>query len=207
MELDRCYLSPVLVKPFPEVVVSGMNIDQAVETFDALWARMHEPLCRFVCNQVSNKEDAEDILQDVFLRIYNQRGALLDPDRLESWMYQIARNRVIDHYRRTRRWVDLSDSLPSLDEDTEDAVDEFLVESVRSLVTTLPEPYRKTLILADFDGVPQQALAFQEGIGLSGIKSRVQRARSKVKERLLNCFDVEVDLRGHVLDFRRHCCC
>jgi RNA polymerase sigma-70 factor (ECF subfamily) len=79
--------------------------------------------------------------------------------------------------------------------------------SLREMVTALPDPYRQALILSDVEGVPQQDLARQTGISLSGIKSRVQRARSKVKEALLNCFEIEFDPRGQVLDVRQHCCC
>lgn len=56
----------------------------AAETFDALWSRTHEPLCRFVCNQVFYADDAEDIIQEVFISIYHQRGTVQDPRHLES---------------------------------------------------------------------------------------------------------------------------
>jgi RNA polymerase sigma-70 factor (ECF subfamily) len=183
-----------------------MNMDISAGSFDVIWSQMHKPLCRFVCSRVSNAEDAEDILQDVFLRIYHKQGTIRDPERLESWMYQIARNRVSDHYRRPRLWTDLPDNLPSEVDNEEDMI-EPLLGSVREIVTTLPEPYRQALIRSDFDGIPQQELAREEGIGLSGIKSRVQRARLKVKESLLDCYDIEFDPRGQVLDIQDHCCC
>jgi RNA polymerase sigma-70 factor, ECF subfamily len=181
-------------------------MDAAGEPFDALWARMHAPLCHFVCARVANAEDAEDILQDVFLRIYRTRETLRDPERLEGWMYQVARNRVIDHYRRPRPWMDLPETLASDEDQNEDGL-EPLRFSLPEMVAGLPEPYRQALILADLEGIPQQDLARQSGVSLSGVKSRVQRARSKLKATLLNCFEIEFDLRGQVLDTRRQCCC
>ncbi len=181
-------------------------MDAAEEPFDEVWTRMHEPLCRFVCARVANGQDAEDILQDVFLRIYRQRDNLRDPLRLESWMYQVARNRVIDHYRRPRPWVDLSESIASEEDQDVDGL-EPLRRSLHELIAELPEPYRQALILSDLEELPQQDLARHAGIGLSGVKSRVQRARSKLKASLLNCFEIEFDPRGQVLDARRQCCC
>jgi len=181
-------------------------MEPVAETFETLWSRAHGPLCRFVFSRVSNAEDAEDILQEVFLSIYRQRDTLRDPNRLESWMYQVARNRIIDHYRRPRRWVDLSETLVSEDAQEEDTL-EPLKRSLQEMIVDLPEPYRQALRLVDFEGMPQQDLAHQTGIGLSGVKSRVQRARSKVKEALLKCFDIDFDSRGQVMGARQHCCC
>lgn len=176
------------------------------EPFDVLWSRTHQPLCRFVCSRVSNSEDAEDILQDIFLSIYRQRHTLRDPDRLESWMYQVARNRIIDYYRRPRRWVDLSETLASEECQDQDA-HASLLEPLQKAIASLPDSYRQALLLADVEGISQQVLAHRLGIGLSGVKSRVQRARSKVKESLLECFNIEFDIRGQVMEVRQQCCC
>jgi len=181
-------------------------MDVAIEPFDVVWARMHAPLYRFVCARVANAEDAEDILQDVFLKIYLLRETLRDPQHLEGWMYQVARNRVIDYYRRPRPWMDLSESLAFEEDQDEDSL-ESLWESLHEMVVGLPEPYRQALILADLEEMPQQLLAHKTGVGLSGVKSRVQRARSKLKAAMLNCFEIEFDPRGQVLDARRQCCC
>jgi len=124
--------------------------------------------------------------------------------RLESWIYQIARNRVIDHYRRQRHWVDLPETLIIEDEDEEEPIEKLLPYLWES-VEELPDAYREALILADLQGIAQQDLADKLGITYSGAKSRVQRARQKVKESMLNCFDFEFDARGQVMDYRKNC--
>jgi RNA polymerase sigma-70 factor (ECF subfamily) len=183
----------------------AVNKGDAVKPFEDLWEQMHEPICRFVCSRVSNEQDAEDILQDVFIRIYHQMGTVRDSERLDSWMYQIARNRIIDHYRKPRRWVDLPETI-AWDEGYDESTMEALLPSIREMVDTLPEPYREALILSDFQRMPQQTLAGHAGVSLSGIKSRVQRARMKVKEALYNCFDFEFDTRGQLMNYSEHCC-
>jgi RNA polymerase sigma-70 factor (ECF subfamily) len=176
------------------------------QPFEAIWQDLHEPLCRFVCSRTANGDDAEDILQDVFLRAYHQLGTVRDPERLQSWMYQIARNRLIDHYRARRQWVDLPESL-ILNEEAEEETGEKLLSSLHEVVDDLPEPYRQALVLTDFQGLAQQELAGRLGISVSGAKSRVQRARQKVKDALSRCFEFEYDVRGQVIDYSPICCC
>lgn len=182
------------------------TMGQNTLVFKDLWTQMHGRLCGFVCSRVSNPEDAQDLLQDIFVRIYQQRETVQEVDRLESWMYQIARHRVIDYYRSRRAWVDLPETLMS-EETPDSAATEDLVPFIQKAVQSLPEPYREALILTDFQGLGQQELANQTSISLPGAKSRVQRARQKVKEALLHCFQFEFDLRGAILDYRRTCCC
>lgn len=183
-----------------------MDLKTSAETFDQLWNRMHEPVCWFVCSRVSNLDDAEDILQDVFTRVYTQMETVHDMQRLEGWVYQIARNRVIDYYRRRRLWVDLDESL-ALPENDEENPAVVLLPHLKDAVGMLPEPYREALVLADLQGTGQKELAAQTGISLSGAKSRVQRARQMVKQSMLACFDFEFDTLGRVMDYSPRCCC
>lgn len=181
-------------------------METATIAFDSLWNQMHDRLCGFVCSRVSNEQDAEDLLQDIFFRIYQQSHGLRDPNRLESWMYQIARNRVIDHYRGRKAWVDLSENIETEAADEQAAAEE-LAPHLREMVRGLPEPYREALVLTDFHGLGQRELAARMGISLPGAKSRVQRARQKVKDGLMRCFEFEFDTRGAVMEYRPACCC
>jgi RNA polymerase sigma-70 factor, ECF subfamily len=190
---------------------AGIEMAPSTKIFDVLWDQTHRRLCGFICSRVSNEQDAEDILQDVYFRVYHQLETVRDPGRLESWMYQIARNRIIDHYRGRREWVDIPETLPSDEapageisaaEGTED-----LLSYLREVIETLPEAYREALVQADINGLAQQDVADRLGITLSGAKSRVQRARQKVKGAMLRCFEFEFDARGQIMDYSQHCCC
>lgn len=187
-------------------------METATTDFDVLWTQMHDRLCWFVCGRVSNGQDAEDLLQDIFLRVYARSGDLRNDQRLEPWMYQVARNRIIDYYRARRLWVDLPETLKAADaafadELVYDEEGDPLLVYLREAVAALSETDRVALIGADVKGLEQRALAVKMGISLPGAKSRVQRARRKVKEVLLHCFDLEFDTRGQIMDYRRHCCC
>ncbi len=79
--------------------------------------------------------------------------------------------------------------------------DEELARCIRPLLQRLPEPYRNAVARTDLDGASQQQAAVEAGISLSGMKSRIQRGRAKLKEALLDCCSVELDPRHSVRDF------
>jgi RNA polymerase sigma-70 factor (ECF subfamily) len=177
-------------------------------SLEILWNDFGARLKAFIRSRVEDEAAADDLLQEVFLRIHTRMATLQDSDRLESWMYQIARHAVIDHYRSRKNLLGLSDALPDPGElfPEPDAADQ-LAQSMRGMVDDLPEPYRQALVLTEYEGLSQQALADRLGISLSGAKSRVQRARQKIKDSLLTCCHFEFDRYGRVVDYWQHCCC
>jgi RNA polymerase sigma-70 factor, ECF subfamily len=177
-------------------------------TLESIWEMFHNRLHHFILKRVGDEALAEDILQDVFLKIHTRMSTLQDNQRLEAWLYQIARNTIIDHYRRPDRTATIDETLPAPEGDSSepDASDE-IAASMREMTKALPEPYREALWLTEFEGLSQQQLADRLGISLSGAKSRVQRARQKIKDDLLTCCHFEFDRYGRIVDFWDHCCC
>jgi RNA polymerase sigma-70 factor (ECF subfamily) len=164
-------------------------------------------LYRFIASRLPDPDDADDILQEVFLRIHTRLETVRDMDKLESWIYQIARNSITDYYRSRRKLVELAADLPVEDEHHEEDASESLAPSIQEIVQALPDPYREALILTEYQGLSQKELADRLGISLSGAKSRVQRARQKIKDVLLACCHFEFDVRGTLYEVRQHCCC
>jgi RNA polymerase sigma-70 factor (ECF subfamily) len=175
-------------------------------SMETLYTNLHDRLCLFICGRMAYETEAEDILQDVFLRIHTHLDTVRDLDKLESWVYQIARNSISDYYRRRRDQVELQD-MPFEDAIPEEDMAESMVPYIRSLVEALPEPYHQAILLTEYEGLSQKALAEHLGISVSGAKSRVQRAREKIKEMMLKCCHYEFDVRGAIIDYRQHCCC
>jgi RNA polymerase sigma-70 factor (ECF subfamily) len=168
---------------------------------ETIYNDFYARLYRFIAGRVPDGDTAEDILQDVYLKIHTHIGGLRETDRLESWIYQIARNAIIDYYRRARPQDELPESLPSpLDEEPE-AVSE-LASSVRGMLDCLPDTYRQALELTELQGLSQVELATKLNISVSGAKSRVQRGRQKLKEVFLDCCHFEFDRLGKVMDYR-----
>jgi RNA polymerase sigma-70 factor (ECF subfamily) len=173
-------------------------------TLDTIYTDFHSKLHRFIAGRVPDPNTAEDILQDVFLKIHAKMDGLREEDRLESWIYQITRNAIVDYYRRARPQDELSEALASPPDDEPDAVSQ-LASSVKGMLGCLDDKYRQALELTELQGLTQAELATRLDITVSGAKSRVQRAREKLKEAFLDCCHFEFDRLGRVVDYHPNC--
>jgi RNA polymerase sigma-70 factor (ECF subfamily) len=173
------------------------DIAEIYQNFDA-------GLRRFLGRRLSDPAAMEDVLQETYLRLHRRADSLREPGRLQGWVYQIAHNALVDHYRRQRETVELTDAVP-VEPDDENEAQQALAGSMRDMLACLPEKYGQALRLTEFEGLTQAALAGRLGLSLSGAKSRVQRAREKLREALLDCCHVELDRLGQVLHYEPRC--
>jgi RNA polymerase sigma-70 factor (ECF subfamily) len=181
-----------------------------VTTTEQVWEAFHTPLHHFIRRRVADEATAEDLLQEVFLKIHQHGASLKDVKRLESWIYQITRNLIIDYYRSHRQTMTSLDTVEGLDfpeELPDDDIVSELLPCVRAMVLALPEQDRQALVLTEYQGLTQKELGERLGLSFSGAKSRVQRAREKLKQELLACCHFELDRRGHILDYQPRCAC
>ena len=179
-------------------------------TTEQAWNAFHAPLQQFIRTRVSDGSTAEDILQEVFLKIHQRIGTLKDVRKLESWVYQITRNTIIDYYRskeQPRVSLDAPEVLELAEDLPDDDVVSDLFPAVRAMVKSLPEQDRQALVLTEYQGLTQKEYGERLGLSFSGAKSRVQRAREKLKQMLLECCHFELDRRGHIIDYQPNCQC
>ena len=177
-----------------------------VPTTEKVWEEFNIGLKHFIFKHVQDEPSAEDILQDVFLKIHTHIGSLRESDKLQGWIYQIARNAITDYYRAHKFTPDLPE-VPYVPEDPFDDVVSDLVPYVKKIVDNLPHDYRQALILTEYEGLTQRELAERLGISISGAKSRVQRAKEKVKLMLLKCCHFQFDSLGRIIDYEPNCDC
>ena len=170
---------------------------------DDSWIDTVDRLQDFVAARVDDRELAADITQDVIMRSIAS-GALDRVDNPVAWLYRSARNAVIDHYRtrRTHAALDSIDAWPEPDGDDlpNDATRE-LSRCLQPMLDQLASAARDALVRVDVDGQTQLRAARELGLSLSGMKSRVQRARRDLKDLLEQCCVVDVDRRGGVADY------
>lgn len=169
---------------------------------EQLWAEFGHDLRGFIRARVRDHAAAEDILQDVFVKIHTRLPDLRDRERVGPWVYQIARNAVTDHFRRVRPAEELPAELDELSEPASvaDAPCPDLTPAVRRFVEQLAPGYREALLATEWEGLTQADYANRAGLSLSGAKSRVQRARGELKRLLDECCLFELDRRGNVLE-------
>lgn len=151
--------------------------------------------------RVRDRAAAEDIVQDVLTRAYVHRDTLRDHRNLGEWLYQIARNAIIDHYRKRRPTEELPAGLADQEPDTSGEAERELARCLTFFVEELPTHYRQAVILAELRGLTQRKVASKLGLSVFGAKSRVQRARRMLEVMLLECCRLEFDARGGVVGY------
>lgn len=183
---------------------------------DAPWRPFVDGLRRFIFGRVP-ESDADDVVQETLLRLHEGASSLRHEQRAEAWVFAIARRTIADYYRQTeRRPADTTlGATPDVSDDTKSGIDnmadydgahdvhEEVLSWLRPLAEELDEMYRRPLIMAEFEGQRQQEVADALGLSLSGAKSRIQRARAKLGERLRDCCRVEFGPDGRAVAFQR----
>jgi RNA polymerase sigma-70 factor (ECF subfamily) len=178
-----------------------------------IWQQIHSGLHAFIAKRVANETEVDDIVQNVWLKMQRGLDGLKDQRRLISWIYQIARHAIIDHYRAPGRRREMSAGLAA---DLEAHQSSFirtaasensgqlrmeLVGCLRPMIEGLSEDYRQAIILVDLEGVTQHEAAARLGLSVSGMKSRVQRGRRQLRAMLEACCTIELDQRRGVAGY------
>ena len=180
-----------------------------------VWQQVHNGLRAFIAKRVSDEAEIDDILQEVFLRIHRGLDELKDPRRIVSWIYQITRHAIIDHYRASGRRLEMPVGLgadmelihtmaatPVIAESKDSG--EYrseLAGCLRPMIDQLNNEYREALLLVELEGLTQHAAAQRIGLSLSGMKSRVQRGRRQLKRKLDDCCLIQLDQRHGIADY------
>ena len=172
-----------------------------------VWQEFNQQLRLFIQRRISDPADADDILQDVFIKIHTNLDSLQEKDRLSSWLFAVTRNTITDFYRTRRQSVSLPEQIADEDEPVKNEKVSQLALGLRHMIVLLPEKYREALILTEIQGLSQQEMANRLGLSLAGAKSRVQRGRRLLKDALLDCCHFEFDQRGSVMNYYQHADC
>ena len=169
-----------------------------------IWTAFHKELKNYITKVVKNQTDADDILQEVFIKIMRNSDKVKQAKNLRQYIYGMVRNAIGDHFR--------SKHPPTADAETSVLVteeDELLLNAtiadccVKPFINQLPEKYKAALLLTEFQDVSQKDLAKMLNISYSGAKSRVQRGKEKLKEMILNCCAYQSDVYGNLMKDER----
>lgn len=171
---------------------------------EVIWQDFSKPLGSFIKRRVANAYDVEDILQEVFIKIHRNIGGLNDDNEIQAWVYTVARNAITDFYRKKKNEVYFATPDEINSENASDlGTDQEIAMSIKSMINHLPAKYKQAIQLTEFEDLTQKELAERLGLSVSGAKSRVQRARHKLKEMLLYCCHFEFDRWGNVLEYQQ----
>lgn len=163
------------------------------------WSQHQQELRNWARYKLRNPDDADDFLQDVFLKTLRQGERFCSVQNARAWLFEVARNAVADRLRVARELVELPEDLEAPVEET-DTVD-ALTACLPRVLSELSAEDREAITLCDLQGMPQAEFAKLKGLGLSAAKSRVQRARQRLREQMTQACRVQIDRTGHVADF------
>jgi RNA polymerase sigma-70 factor, ECF subfamily len=170
----------------------------------AIYSEFHQSLLSFIRSKIRSKEDAEDIVQNVFIKISSNIEKLADEEKLQSWIFAITRNAIIDYYRTNASKKNTSGDMD------ENIIEESALDSTKGLeqcmakmINLLPDDYRQIIIESEINGIKQKDLADQYGMAYPSMRSRVQRGRERLKQLFYNCCHIETDRHGNVLEASR----
>lgn len=164
------------------------------------WGQHESELRGFLVRRLNNQEVAEDLLQDTFVKAIAEGSRFCELDNPRAWLYRVARNILVDHLRRKNRFIDdLPDHLP-YEAPITAAVDD-LSQCLPRALDALAGKDAEAITLCDLEGMNQADYAKLIGISVPGAKSRVQRARARLKQQLKTACQVRFDESGSVCCF------
>lgn len=178
-----------------------------------MWAELRGQLHAFVLRRVGDPTVADDLAQEIALRMHVNMDRLRRTDRVDAFAFQIARNLIVDHWRarQAHREEPLTEELAQwlaapADNDDDLYSDELRREvagCLEPMMRRIPDAHRRALELTDLGEHTQAEAAELLGLSVPGLKSRVQRGRAQVRELLSACCAIAQDTRGQVTGFER----
>jgi RNA polymerase sigma-70 factor, ECF subfamily len=166
----------------------------------AAWSSHMPELRGYLRHRSGFDDEADDLLQEVFIKALRQDILFCAIENPRAWLFQVARNALADRLRCAREHISLPEDVPAPVADEHPVVDD-LSQCLPRVLTELSEADRLAITLCDINGYSQQELADRLGISLPGAKSRIQRARQRLRDRLIKSCQVTFDDRGEVCCF------
>jgi RNA polymerase sigma-70 factor, ECF subfamily len=169
---------------------------------EEVWHALGDALHAFIRARVPSDSDADDILQDVFIRVIEKSASIRQAHRIESWVYQTTRNAIADFYRRRppRPDAPVEAADVSYPEEIEGNYNQAVGTCLKRMATQLPNKLREAVLMYETENHSQAEIAKKLRISLSAVKSRIQRGRRQLEELLKSCCKLELDRRGNVLE-------
>lgn len=161
----------------------------------AAWVAHEAELLGYLRHQLADKPAAEDLLQDVFVKAMRHGADFCRLDNPRAWLFQVARNALIDRARGARPHVPLDEFAHAIQAPTAEPIApvEALSGCVAQVLGELSPEDAAVLRACDLDGMTQRAFAELHGLSLPAAKSRLLRARRRMREQLTTACRVNFD--------------
>ena len=163
------------------------------------WNANEQMLIQWLFKQTNDKQLAHDILQEVFIRIMGQGARFCDVQNNKAWMFRVAQNLLIDQARK-QPFLPIEEEIEA-PEPLLDIVDMLAISCLPRVLSELEQPDREIITACDLQAMNQQDFAIQHGLSLPAVKSRLRRARQKLRAQLQTSCKVQFDENSQICCF------
>mgnify|MGYP006421005629 CR=1 FL=1 len=160
------------------------------------WRQHEQELRGFLVNRLADGDAAEDLVQEVFLRAMREGAGFCRLDSPRAWLFRVARNAAVDRQRRERPAEPVPEDLAA--EEPQSAPVDDLNACIKRNLPALRESDRDIIRHCDLEGRPQRDYAEALGLSVGAVKTRLFRARQRLRERLVQQCRVRFDEDGRV---------
>ena len=182
-----------------EIIAQVLSGD--VDSFEIIVKKYEKMIYNLAMTKTQNRENAQDISQECFLRAYKMLRSYRTESAFSTWIYRICQNLISDFYRKSKKIKTVSLSVTDLSgnddeskerdiEDTESEPSEQIIrtekiEKIREIINSLPNDLREIIILRDLNNISYSQISEMLDIEMGTVKSRLNRAREKLKEYII----------------------
>jgi RNA polymerase sigma-70 factor, ECF subfamily len=170
---------------------------------ESAWIEFHARLRAFVARRIDNRADVDDIVQLAFLKLHRGLGEIRSGERIHAWLYSTARRAIADYYRSRSRQLETPsggvlelDALAGTGTLGDSDGRQEVARCLAPVLGRLGAVDQEAILLTELQGLRLLDAAQRVGVSLPGMKSRVQRARRRLREAILACCHVALDGRG-----------
>lgn len=168
---------------------------------EKVWLEYQSSLKAFLHKNVSNQDDVDDLMQDIFMKTYKNLSSVSDSKKIKSWLFQVTNNAIIDFYRQKSKESGIEQEELWHSEPEEDVKQE-LSFCVAPFINNLPSEDAALMTAIELEGVSQKEYAEKTGIKYSTLKSRVQKSRKRLHGLFNECCEFTLSNQGEVVDYQ-----
>ncbi|MDY0321166.1 MAG: sigma-70 family RNA polymerase sigma factor [Arcobacteraceae bacterium] len=174
--------------------------------FEKIFDELSSVLYKYIYYRVKDKFVAQDILQEVFIRLYKNQDNIITNEKIKSWLYKVATNSIIDYYRKKNINEIMSDSIENMEDIQDNSFHTEFSNCINHFITTLSFVYKDVLILHEYQELSVKEISQKLNMPIPTVKSKIQRGRQKLREALFLCCEFEYDHHGIPIEFKPKCC-